>query len=166
MLLLGTSLELGKCPVVDPSAWFVVSFFCVSNYHHSECPFVLMPSLLLVFATSPLILVGLGLLERLGLSDRDVSGRLRRRGEMGRVSFVQTYLLGLLLRRGPGFDVDIQVLDERVSLGLPAQDDGRTGALVVGGQADGFEEGVALCAGVVQGRFDAERFLGAFQDVA
>ena len=79
---------------------------------------------------------------------------------------LQTYLLGLLLRRGPSFDVDIQVLNERVSLCLPAQDDGRTGALVVGGQADGFEERVALGAGVVEGRFDAQRFLGAFQDVS
>ena len=53
-----------------------------------------------------------------------------------------------------------------MSLCLPAQDDGCTGALVVGGQADGFEEGVALGAGVFEGRFDAERFLGGFKDVA
>ncbi len=39
---------------------------------------------------------------------------------------------------------------------LPAQDDRRTGALIVGGQGEGFEERVALSTGVVEGGFHAE----------
>ena len=51
----------------------------------------------------------------------NVSVWLRRvRDEMGRLFVFQTYLLGLLLRRGPSFDVNVQVLNEGVSLRLPA----------------------------------------------
>ena len=79
-----------------------------------------MPSLLLVFATKPLILVGLGLLERLGLSVHECQWSALTQRRDGTGFIFQTYLLGLLLRRGPSFDVDIQVLNERVSLCLPA----------------------------------------------
>lgn len=53
----------------------------IRQFRHSVCPFVFMPSLLLVFATNPLIFGGLGLLDRVTLSITRSVTALKQRGD-------------------------------------------------------------------------------------